>query len=76
MKKLVEENVNEFFGSKGHILSKIENLCRKESRICEEIIGEYEESIPEEQTDIEEEYHEANGKLSIIAQIMDIMSID
>lgn len=74
--KLVNENLNEFFGGKSEILDKIEALCRREAAECERIMEEFEESIPEEQTDIEEDYYEASGKLSIIAQIMDIMNID
>jgi hypothetical protein len=81
MKRLVTENLNEFFrkatdNDEFVMLKKIEILCRKESAECERIIGEFEEGIPEEQTDDLEAYHEANGKLAIIAQIMDIMSID
>lgn len=76
MKKMVTENLNEFFGNKSEILDKIEKLCRREAAECERILEEFEESIPKEQTDDIEEYHEASGKLTIIAQIMDIMNID
>jgi len=77
MKKMVQENLNEFF-SKRNILTDIEDLCRQERDICEKIITDYEErSIPEDHNEeVTQEYHEANGKLSMIAQIMDIMSID
>jgi hypothetical protein len=84
MKKMVKETLNERIsppmqGARAHaekdqILKKIESLCRKESAECEERISEFEDSIPEEQTDDLEYYYAAIGKLDLIAQIRDIMS--
>ena len=76
--KLVKEDLNEFFrkatdNEEMVIVQKIKILCKKESTECEQIISEFEKSLPEEQTDDFEAYHEAKGKLSIIAQIKDIM---